>query len=548
MSKASGRARISVDAGKWLGELDHIWTYLGQDELNWVYTKNGKALLRKIGEFAERPYYVRVHNTYTSGNRLGLPRASSTNAYREDKNGNPIYDWTELDKLFDAYVANNIRAFVELGFMPKDLMAENDAPSYSGYHYHDVVRAGMAYPPKDYNKWHDLVYETVRHCIDRYGQDEVTSWYWEVWNEPDIAYWQGTFEEYCKLYDYTAAAIKRADPNVRVGGPATTGSDGGMEFLDGFLDHCANGTNYHTGGRGVPIDFISYHIKGAGYRVDPDDPKHVPSMKRMVQKIEQGLDIIAKYPTLSKLECHLTECDPCAPATRGIYDNPNLHFRNTEYYPTFVAALVKKVLDVNSRRENKVTGLLSWAFQAEGMRYFEGIRQLTTNGIDMPILNLFRMYSSLGNTRLELKSDRARDMSLDDDERDPDRTRDIDGLASMSGNGSVEVMLWNHHDDWDVKGDCEIDLQVENLPFGGDGVRCEHYRIDSTHSNSYTEWKRQGCPQEPTEGQLRAIKSREGLEMMEPPGVYKLLDGKFKKSIILPTHSVSLLVISPWRS
>ena len=125
-----------------------------------------------------------------------------------------------------------------------------------------VNGAGFSYPPKDYAKWGELVYQWTKHCVEKYGQAEVETWYWEVWNEPNISYWRGTPEEYFKLYDYAVDGVRRALPTARVGGPEVAGGAGG-KFLHEFLDHCAHGTNYVTGQTGSPLDFISFHAKGS---------------------------------------------------------------------------------------------------------------------------------------------------------------------------------------------------------------------------------------------------------------------------------------------
>lgn len=192
-----------------------------------------------------------------------------------------------------------------------------------------------------------------------------------------------------------------------------------------------------------------------------------------------------------------------------------------------------------------MTGALTWAFMFEGKRYFEGVRSLATNDIDKPILNLFRALSYTGEKRLPLTSSGAQDPREFEDMYGAGRPPEIDGIASMSGTSSVEVLLWSHHDDWDVQGETQVLLEIENLPFDTDKVRVKHFRIDREHSNAYTEWKRQGSPQEPTETQLRVIKSREGLELYESPHDVTLFGGRFRKEIVLPVHGLSLLVITP---
>ena len=404
-------------------------------------------------------------------------------------------------------------------------------------------------PPKDYGKWYDLICELLRHCVERYGTEEANSWYWELWNEPDIFYWQGSLEEYCKLYDYTTSAIEAVLPDTRIGGPATTGpnADGNSAaWLDRFLDHCVNGRNYHTGKNGTRLDFVSFHAKGGSYRPAWGKPcnmveKQTPSTRNLLSQVKLGLEIIEKYPSLKGVRCILTECDTDGWAAGGIWDNPNLRFRNTEYYPSYVVTVLKKLIDL-AEDYGRELDALTWAFMFEGERTFEGTRTFTTNGIDKPILNLFRMLSHLGNTRLQFSVSSMAKSPLN--ARGTDEAPHIDGIAAMSENKSVEVLLFSHHDDWDVYGEYDVKIEVANLPFANDSVILAHYRIDKNHSNAHTEWVRQGCPSYPTPSQAEMIKSRQELELYEPRTQVPLMNGKLEKTISLPVHGISLLILA----
>jgi len=544
------RARVRVDAGKWLGELPHNWNFIGYDEINYTYTPEGQALLTKFMCMQEKPYYIRAHHLLCTGNCHGYYKWGSTNVYLEDDAGRPVHDWTFTDLILDTILKHRCKPFVELGFMPQHLadtercdFAE-DSGSPANY------RAfGWACPPKDYEKWYDLILNLVRRCVDRYGAEEVETWYWELWNEPDLDYyWKGSVEEYTRLYDFTTAAVKTACPGARVGGPATTNPLYGRrsaQFLDQFLDHCANETNFCTGKRGAPLDFISFHVKGGGYRADPRHRKQPPpSVKRVLSCTRTGHEIICRYPAFSDLECVLSEIDPDGWAAGGAWDNANLNFRNTEYYPSFVAAAFDKV-GRYARQSGWDLKLLTWAFMFVGERCFEGTRAFSTQGIDKPILNLFRMYAHMGGQELHFESTVARDPMADDDLWDCGEGPDISGFATLSGSSSLEVLLYNHHDDWDMGGEYVIELDIENLPFGKKTLVLRHYRIDHSHSNAYGEWVRQGRPMYPAPGQRAVIRSREGLELLEPPREITLHEGKVTLCFTLPVHGISLLTISP---
>jgi xylan 1,4-beta-xylosidase len=206
---------------------------------------------------------VRVHNLLTTGDGSASLKWGSTNVYTEDAAGHPVYSWVILDQIFDTFHATGIKPLVEIGFMPQAL-SRHPEPYRHNFPQGELF-TGWAYPPKDYKKWSQLVFELVRHLRERYGDAEVKSWLWEVWNEPDIGYWKGTPEEYFKLYDFSADAVSRALPDARIGGPDSTGpaSPTAAAFLRLFLEHCAHQQNFVTGEIGSRLDFIAFHPKGS---------------------------------------------------------------------------------------------------------------------------------------------------------------------------------------------------------------------------------------------------------------------------------------------
>ena len=543
------KVTVTVDAGNWLGELPHIWNYIGYDEANYTYVPEGKELLARFGAMAEVPYYVRMHHVFCTGNCHGFYKWGSTNAYLEEEDGSPVYDWTFVDKIFDAILETRNKPFVELGFMPRDLIdpAYYD-PGKDDWQMSGYRRMGWNCPPKDYRKWYDLVYHTVVHCFERYGEEEVLTWYWELWNEPDISYWQGTLEEFEKLYDFTAAAVKAAHPRARVGGPSVTNPVYGRksaEYLDKFLEHTASGTNSYNGQTGAPLDFITFHVKGGGYRADPHhrraDP---PSVKKLFSSVKTGYEIICKYPGYKDLECVLSECDPDGWAAGGAWDNINLNFRNTEYYASYVACSFDKLIKFSLENHWDLKAL-SWAFMFVAERCFEGTRTFSTQGIDKAVFNLFKMYAKLGDRQVSLVSNGGKDTLNYADPYGREVGPDVDGVAALSGNKCLTVLVYSHHDDWDLTGVSSIEMEVAALPFEAPRYRVEHYRVDADHSNPYPEWVRQGKPMYPTAGQMAAIKSRDGLELLEPAQVVTAWDGKLRLSFTLPIRAVSLLVITP---
>ena len=189
----------------------------------------------------------------------------------------------------------------------------------------------MVLSAEDYAKWGELIYQWVRHSVERYGKEEVESWYWEVWNEPDISYWRGTPEEYCKLYDYAVKAVKRALPAARVGGPATTGpgSAKAAAFLRQFLEHCERNAS--------PLDFVSFHAKG---RPKVVDGRVQMGTAKQLNDVARGLEILAAFPKFRKLPVVLSESDPegCAACSARTY--PQNAYRNTTLYPANTAVVI----------------------------------------------------------------------------------------------------------------------------------------------------------------------------------------------------------------
>ncbi len=246
---------IQVDLTKTKGPMNPIWSMFGYDEPNYTYMKDGQKLLTELSELSPAPVYVRAHNLLTSGDGTPALKWGSTNVYTEDKNGNPVYDWTIVDRIFDTYIDRGMKPLVEIGFMPEALSSKPEPYKHNwhpGASYSEIF-TGWAYPPKDYEKWAELVYQWVTHCVQKYGKEEVETWLWELWNEPNIGYWQGTTDEYIKLYDYTADAVKRALPTATMGGPHATGPswDVSEKFLRAFLDHIIERRKLCTGETGI---------------------------------------------------------------------------------------------------------------------------------------------------------------------------------------------------------------------------------------------------------------------------------------------------------
>ncbi len=261
---------IHVDLAKPVGSYKPISNWFGYDESNYTTMKYGRQLLGELHDLSPSPVYIRAHHLLTSGNGVPELKWSSSNVFSLDANGKPVYDFTITDETFDAFQKAGVRPMVELGFMPKDLASTVQGITEYQLHYPKPTMGGASNnPPKDYKMWGELVRHYVAHLVDRYGRQQVSTWYFEVWNEPDIIYWHGTPQEYFKLYDYAVAGVRAALPAAKVGGPATTGpgSAKSTAFLTSFLEHCSHDKSA-ADGKPIPLDFISFHPKGHAALVD----------------------------------------------------------------------------------------------------------------------------------------------------------------------------------------------------------------------------------------------------------------------------------------
>jgi len=531
--------KINIDFSKNIGDMYPFWAFFGADEPNYAYMKDGKKLLSELSTMSPVPVYFRAHNLLTSGHDTLNLKWGSTNVYTEDTNENPIYDWTIIDKIFDTYIQRGIKPLAQFSFMPEALSTK---PQPYEHHWqpgipYDKVYTGWTYPPKDYKKWADLVYEWVKHSVARYGKTEVESWYWELWNEPNIGYWSGTVEEYCKLYDYTADAAKRALPTIKMGGPETTGPSWikAGDYLKFFLNHCLSGTNYVTGKVGSPLDFISFHAKGSPKIVNG----HVQmNMGTQLRDISEGFKIVTSFPKFKNLPIIIGESDPEGCAACGMKTNPQNAYRNGTMYSSYTAASFARKYALVDYFKVNLLGVVSWSFEFENQPYFYGYRDLSTNGIDKPVLNVFRMFGMMSGKRAEVKGNQNYNFTMVRDSSVRGKKADIDALASKDAR-SAAVMLWHYHDDDVMTENANIEVNLKG--FTTKQVNFHHYRIDNENSNSYEVWKKMGSPENPTNEQIALLEKAGQLTLLTSPSYVKTINGELKLNVSLPRQGVSLL-------
>ncbi|TKA59756.1 hypothetical protein B0A55_11950, partial [Friedmanniomyces simplex] len=445
-----------------------IFTFCERKEPNEATTPEGEVLLAELGQLSPHQTYFRTHNLLTTCDPLDddTPRLKwgCTNAYTEDSNGDPIYNWTIIDQIFDTYLERGVKPYAQIGFTPKALATDPEPYTFlfNATNTYNVIFTGWSHVPTSWQKWGELVYQWVKHEVELRGKAEVDSWYWEVWNEPNIGYWNGTEQQYFTLYDYAVANVRRALPTARVGGPEVAGGPGG-DWLGLFLDHTINGTNNATGGEGAPLDFISFHAKGSPRYVNATDsePGHLQmNVSASLQNVRDAFTLISSYPSQKDKPVVIGEDDPdgCAACVSDAYG-----YRNGLIYPSYTAVAFSRDLDLAMRYNINLEGTLTWAFEFQNTSYYDGFRVLATNQIDKPIMNVFRMFGKLTGERLLANS--TGQLTLDAVLADSVRGEpDVGVLAAFNQTeNKLAVMVWNYHDDALPKLDAQITLDVSGL-------------------------------------------------------------------------------------
>jgi xylan 1,4-beta-xylosidase len=536
---------IKVDAGKPIAPMKPVWAWFGYDEPNYTYMKDGQKLLTDLARLSPVPVFVRTHNLLTSGDGTPGLKWGSTNAYTEDANGKPVYDWTIVDRIIDTYLKRGMKPMMQIGFMPEALSVKPQPYRHNwepGAPYNQVY-TGWAHPPKDYDKWRELVFQWAKHSIEKYGKAEVESWVWEVWNEPDIGYWQSTPEEYFKLYDYAADGLKRALPTARIGGPEVTGPNGArtQKFLRDFIEHCLRGTNNATGKTGSPLDFVTFHAKGAPRVMKENDASWVRmSVSNQLRAISNGFQIVASYPELKDIPIVIGESDPEGCAACPVKTDPHNAYRNGTMYSSYTAEQIARTYELADLHKVNLLGTVTWAFEFEDQPYFYGFRDLATNGLAKPVLNVFRMLGQMGGQRIAVESTAAVPLETVRDVGVRERA-DINALASRHDR-AIAILVWNYHDDDLPAPDAEISLRIAGVPAAK--AQLTRFVVDRDHSNTYEAWKKMGSPQPPTPQQYTELEKAGALHQVAPAREITTAKGEVAVTLTLRRQGVSLVKLT----
>lgn len=422
------------------------------------------ALVKKECDFK----YIRMHGLLTDD--MGV--------YKEDRNGNPQYNFQYIDVLYDYILSIGMKPFVELGFMPSALASGSQTIFWW---------KGNITPPKDHKKWEDLIRSLVLHFTERYGVDEVKTWYFEVWNEPNLkdAFWSGTQEDYFTLYKFSVQAIKSVNKEYRVGGPATAGA----AWVPEMINFCTNNA--------IPLDFISTHTYGVkqGYLDE------FGSTGTILDKNKWSVsgDILNSHKqiinsAMPKLELHYTEWSSSYTPADPIHDS----YHQAGY-------ILEKIKQVGSAANSMSYWVFTDIFEEAGPRFTPfhgGFGLLNYQGIKKPAYYSYYLLNKLGETEL-INSDSS-------------------SWACKNAKGDIQVLLWdftNTHPGDSVNNQVyyirdlpsfskgKVKIEISGIPKGN--YLLEIYKIGYKTNDPYTTYFSMKKPSQLTKQQVEFIKKQD---------------------------------------
>lgn len=443
--------------------------------------------------------YIRMHGLLTDDMAI----------YKEDSKGNPEYNYQYVDALYDYLLSINIKPFVELGFMPSALASGSKTIFWW---------RGNVTPPKDYNKWEALIRNLTAHFTERYGAEEVKTWYFEVWNEPNLdGFWAGTQEEYFKLYASAAKAIKSVNKNYKVGGPATAGA----AWIPETIAFCKQNN--------VPIDFASTHTYGVNQgfldefgnsgTVLNKDPMAVSGDVLNSRKQIQN-------SALPNIELHYTEWSSSYTPADPMHDS---------YHQA--AYILEKLKQSGTAPNSMSYWVFTDIFEEAGPRFTPfhgGFGLLNTQGINKPAFYSYQFLNKLGATELT--------------------TTDTRSWAAKNSKGDVELLFWDftytnggegvnnqqyYIKDLPAKAKGKTTVSVTGIPKGK--YRLELYKVGYKANDAYATYSEMGKPSQLTRQQLAEIKSKNDGKPFINETVTIKADGKFTKEIDLRENDVILV-------
>ncbi len=510
---------FKVDVNKLIGENTQFWKAAGTDLLYYLSERpSGQALLDRMDK-TNSCVYLRNHYTLTGHIREGLE--VGIEVYSEDKDGNAVYDFSRVNKIYGEFVKRGLKPVVECDYMPKGLTSRELDNSVGNDEGMSVKNAG----PEDWDKWHALLVAFTKNLVETFGAEEVRTWYFEVWNEPDG--WKvSDINTFYKLYDVFVDAVVSVDPKLKVGGPACYHES----FLKNFIEHVVNGTNLYTGKKGTRIDFISYHIYGLSGGWLNSEPSIKPQVQRFSQSVLWVSRLLEKYESLKDVEFHVNEWGMSSHFQKTVAEYPDLQFRNTEESPLFLVKMVDNLYAIEDNYDFPTSMLLYWggAWEAEKDGFFLGNRGLTTAGnIPKPIQTGYEMLAQLGDERIEVSGPRIGGR--------------IGILATKSSEKEIQMIVYNYNEtDDDLTILDEINVHITGLLEGDYTI--EEYNLDREDNNTYREWQKQGSPKTSKDADLEKLWEAADLSITNSIKLSNS-DDYLQLKMNLPRHSMKLIKI-----
>lgn len=504
-----------------LGNNTEFWKAAGSDHLFYHALKPaGQYLLKRMGE-TNSHHYLRSHHTFNQDTKHGVIRGQ--NVYSEDENGNPIYDFSNLNKVFKAYVKNGIKPIVEYDYLPKALTRKQVNVSRGNDEGMTMINSG----PNDWKKWSDLMKATTQNFIDQFGIQEVRTWYFEVWNEPD-GWPEGEWDVFYKMYDVFVDAVTSVDSKLRVGGPACYHE----YFLKPFLNHVVNGTNYVTGKKGTRIDFISYHVYGLSGKWLNHEPHIQPQVQRFSQSLLWLKRLISDYPSLKGTPFHLNEWGLSSNYYRTVADYPDLVYRNSISSPLFLFKLVDALYQIGDQYNFPTSLLLYWGFtwEADENEFFVGKRELLTAGnTPKPIQTGFEMLAQLLPKRVNVVKDKKGGRL---------------GLMATKSTNKIALLLYNYQesDGENPEGSDNVYIKLTGLK---KNLRytVESIALNDKNNNTYQTWRSMGSPESADGIDLSPLKTAGVLRVTHQFEIKANEKGEGKIDMVVDRSAATLMIL-----
>ncbi len=520
--KVSRSPGFVIDIQNVVGKNTGFWKAAGSDHLFYhIPRPSGQVLLDRMQETGSHQY-MRSHHTFTQDTNHGILRGQ--NVYSEDRNGNPVYDFSKVNEVFGEYVRRGLKPIVEYDYLPEALNSKIKKVSAGNDEGMRMKNIG----PSDWQKWSDLMKAATENFIEVFGEEEVRTWYFEVWNEPDG--WPfDQLDVFFKMYDVFVDAVISVDPKLSVGGPACYHD----YFLRPFLEHVVNGTNHVTGKKGTQIDFISYHIYGLSGSWLNGEPYITPQVQHFTQSVLWLQRLISRYDELAETEFHLNEWGMSSNYYRTVNDYPTLKFRNNEESALFLTKLVTSLYQIEDNYQFPTNMLLYWGFswEADEDEFFVGKRELTTAGdIPKPIQTGFEMLAKLGSERIMVERET--------------RDNQFGVLATKEQNDQISLIAYNYEEsELETYRKDKVSIRLKGLKMNT-SYRLVETSMDSKNNNTYVAWVESGSPSNSKGVDLGLLKKAANLDITHETTFKSNDEGEVQLIIDLERHSMKLIVIS----